>query len=149
MNKLSFKLCVIYNMAAKYRAPIFQLMDKEMDIDWYYSNQIGDIKEMDSSLLKKVTRLQRTNIIGPLYWQHGVMSLINQSEYNIFLALGELFSLSTWGLLLKRKLFYKDKKIYLWSHGWYGREGIIKRWMKKYFLVSLMEHSYIVIMQGI
>ncbi len=132
MAKFS-KLCVIYNMAAKYRAPIFQLMDREMDIDWYYGYQIDDIKEMDSSLLKKVTKLRRTNIIGPLYWQHGVMSLINQSEYNTFLALGELFSLSTWGLLIKRKLFYKNKKIYLWSHGWYGREGIIKRWMKKIF----------------
>lgn len=129
----SSKLCVIYNMAAKYRAPIFQLMDKEMDIDWYYSNQIGDIKEIAPSLLKKVTKLRITNIIGHIYWQHGVMSLINHSEYNTFLALGELFSLSTWGLLIKRKLFYKNKKIYLWSHGWYGREGFIKKWIKRSF----------------
>lgn len=120
-------------MAAKYRAPIFQLMDKDMDIDWYYGEQIGDIKEMESSLLKRVTKLRRLNIFGPIYWQHGVVSLINHSEYNTFLALGELFSLSTWMLLLKRKLFYREKKIYLWSHGWYGREGIIKRWMKKIF----------------
>ncbi len=127
------KLCVIYNMAAKYRAPIFQLMDREIDIDWYYGHQIDDIKEMDSSLLKRVSKLRRSNILGPIYWQHGVVSLINRSEYNIFLILGDLFSLSTWTLLLKRNLFYRDKKIYLWSHGWYGREGRIKRWLKKKF----------------
>ena len=126
------KLCVIYNMAAKYRAPIFQLMDRELDIDWYYGYQDGDIKEMDSSLLKNVIRIPRKNI-GPMYWQSGVTKLINSPNYSIFLALGELFSLSTWILLIKRKLFYKDKKIYLWSHGWYGREGRIKRWLKRTF----------------
>lgn len=127
------KICVIYNMAAKYRAPIFQLMDNEMDIDWYYGYQIDDIKEMDSSLLKRVTKLRRSNIIGPIYWQHGAASLINNPTYDIFLALGDLFSLSTWGLLIKRKFFYRNKRIYLWSHGWYGREGRIKRWAKKTF----------------
>lgn len=127
------KICVIYNMAAKYRAPIFQLMDKEMDIDWYYGYQIGDIKEMDSSLLKNVIKLQRTNIFGSIYWQHRVVSQINNSKYNTILALGELYSLSTWGLLIKRRLFYRNKRIFLWSHGWYGREGKIKRWLKKVF----------------
>ena len=120
-------------MAAKYRAPIFQLMDKEMDIDWYYGYQIDDIKEMDSSLLKRVTKLRRSDIIGPIYWQRGAASLINNPTYDTFLALGDLFSLSTWGLLIKRKIFYRNKRIYLWSHGWYGREGLIKRWMKKIF----------------
>ena len=100
------KICVIYNMAAKYRAPIFQLMDNEMDIDWYYGYQIDDIKEMDSSLLKRVTKLRRSNIIGPIYWQHGAASLINNPTYDIFLALGDLFSLTTWGLLIKRKFYY-------------------------------------------
>lgn len=120
-------------MAAKYRAPIFQLMDKELDVDWYYGYQIGDIKEMDSSLLKRVTKLKRSNIAGPLYWQHNVTKLLNNGDYQIYLALGELFSLSTWILLIKKKLFYPKKKIYLWSHGWYGREGRAKRWLKRIF----------------
>lgn len=56
------KLCVIYNMAAKYRAPIFRLMDKEFDIDWHYGHQIGDIKEMDASELKRVARTGRKSL---------------------------------------------------------------------------------------
>ena len=127
------KLCVIYNMAAKYRAPIFLLMDREMDVDWYYGHQIDDIKEMDSSLLKRVSKLRRSNILGPIYWQHGVTKLMNNSDYRVYLALGELYALSTWCLLVKKKLFCPKKKIYLWSHGWYGRESRMKRWLKKIF----------------
>ncbi|MBD5584535.1 MAG: glycosyltransferase [Clostridia bacterium] len=127
------KICVIYNMAAKYRAPIFQLMDKKFDIDWYYGYQIDDIKEMDASLLQNVAKLKRTNLFGPFYWQHGVLPLIHNLDYTTFIALGDLFALSTWGLLIKRKFLYRDKKVYLWSHGWYGREGRIKRWLKKKF----------------
>lgn len=127
------KLCVIYNMAAKYRAPIFQLMDKKLDIDWYYGYQIDNIKEMDDSLLKNVTKLNRSNFIGPFYWQHGVANLINNDKYKSYVILGDLFSLSTWYLLIRKKLFNHNKKVYLWSHGWYGREGRLKRWLKKCF----------------
>lgn len=127
-----YPLCVIYNMAAKYRAPIFRLMDREMEIDWYYGYQIGDIKEMDPNELKRVTRLNRINF-GPLFWQRGVVGLLGNDQYQQYLMLGELFSLSTWIMLLKKRLFHPKKKIYLWSHGWYGREGRLKRWLKRRF----------------
>lgn len=127
-----YPLCVIYNMAAKYRAPIFRLMDREMEIDWYYGYQIGDIKEMNPTELKRVTRLKRINL-GPLFWQCGVVKLLNDNRYQQYLMLGELFSLSTWIMLLKKRLFHPKKKIYLWSHGWYGREGRVKRWLKRRF----------------
>lgn len=127
------KLCVIYNMAAKYRAPIFQLMDKVLDIDWYYGYQIADIKEMDSSLLKSVTRLQNKMIYHQLYWQSGVIGRLLDKRYDRYLILGELFSLSTWLLLLMKPVIAHKKKIYLWSHGWYGREGRIKRLLKRIF----------------
>lgn len=136
------KLCVIYNMAAKYRTPIFQLMDKELDVDWYYGNQIGDIQEMESSNLKRVTRLERKDLIGPLYVQKNVSELIVKPEYSNFLVLGDLFALSTWMLLIKKKFFNSGKKVYLWSHGWYGREGILKRWLKKIFF-SLADGTFL------
>jgi glycosyltransferase involved in cell wall biosynthesis len=126
-------ICVVYNMAAKYREPIFRLMDKELDIDWYYGDQIGNIKEMDSSKLKNVTRLKRINLSGPLYVQIGVNKLLNNDQYSKYIILGDLFAISTWMMLLRKKLFFPRKKIYLWSHGWYGREGFIKRWLKKIF----------------
>lgn len=127
------KHCIIYNMAAKYRAPIFQLMDRELDIDWYYGKQIGNIQEMDPTLLKNMTRLKRTELFGPLTWQHGVVGLLRNAEYQDYLMLGDLFSLSTWAILLLKPIVARKKKVYFWSHGWYGREGFLKKWLKRIF----------------
>ena len=126
------KLCVIYNMAAKYRAPIFQLMDKELDIDWYFGEPIGDIKGLDSRLLKNATILKRTTFKG-LTWQKGVIKHLRSDKYDKYLMLGEPFTISTWLFMLLRPIFSPKKKVYLWSHGWYGRESFLKRWIKRTF----------------
>lgn len=126
------KLCVVYNMAAMYRAPIFRLMDKEFDINWYYGHQIGDIKEMDASELKHVVRTGRRKI-GPFTWQTGVVKLLWRKEYDTYLMLGEPFTLSSWAICVLKKVLFPKKKIYLWSHGWYGREGWFKKWLKRGF----------------
>lgn len=120
-------------MAAAYRAPIFTLMDKNMNIDWYYGEQMGDIKEMDSTLLHRVVRLKRVNLVGSFSWQKNVIKLLFRKEYKKYLMLGDLNSLSTWSMLLLKPIFFPKKDIYLWSHGWYGRESIIKRWLKRIF----------------
>lgn len=126
------KFCVIYNMAAKYRAPIFQLMDNEMDVDWYYGKPIGNIRELDPKILKHVTKLKRLTF-GPLIWQKGVVKLLNVPEYKQYLILGEPFTISTWMLLILRPFIASKKKIYFWSHGWYGRENFFKKWLKLVF----------------
>lgn len=119
-------------MAAKYREPIFKLMDKKMDIDWYYGDPIGDIKELDQKKLNRVTKLKRITFKN-LTWQKGVIKLLINSEYDKYLILGEPLTISTWIFLLLRPIFASKKKVYFWSHGWYGREGFIKKWLKRIF----------------
>ncbi|WP_286437928.1 glycosyltransferase [Bacteroides acidifaciens] len=126
------KLCVIYNMAAKYRAPIFQLMDVEMDIDWYFGEPIGDIKGLEPETLKNATIIKR-KIWKGLTWQKGVLKHLRSQEYDKYLMLGEPFTLSTWAFMLLKKIIAPNKKIYLWSHGWYGREGFVKKWIKRIY----------------
>ncbi len=123
------KLCVIYNMAAKYRAPIFRLMDHQMGIDWYFGEPIGDIKGLDTTLLKNVTILKRKEWKG-LTWQKRVIPLLHNKNYDKYLMLGEPFTLSTWVFMVLKPIIAPKKKIYLWSHGWYGREGWLKKWIK-------------------
>lgn len=132
MPEASSKLCVIYNMAAKYRAPIFQLMDREMDIDWYFGESIGDIKELDPNSLKNATIIKQ-KVWKVLTWQQGILKHLRNREYDRYLMLGEPFTLSTWAFMLLKKFIAPRKKIYLWSHGWYGREGFIKKWIKRAF----------------
>ncbi|WP_285815056.1 glycosyltransferase [Thomasclavelia cocleata] len=119
-------------MAAKYRAPIFQLMDKEMDVDWYFGNPIGDIKGLEPELLKNATIVNR-KIWKGLTWQKGILKHLVNKKYDRYLMLGEPFTLSTWAFMLLKKIVVPEKKVYLWSHGWYGRENFTKKWIKRAF----------------
>lgn len=125
-------ICVIYNMAATYRAPIFQLMDEKMEIDWYFGKPLGDIKCLDSKLLRSVTTIDRYTWRG-LIWQKGVLKQLKKNNYEKYLMLGEPFTISTWLFMILKPIVAPKKKIYLWSHGWYGREGFIKKYIKRCF----------------
>ena len=128
------KLCLLYNFAPKYREGIFTLIDKEFDCKWYFGCNDTDIKGLDYSLLKDVTELEVRRLpVKPFTWQKGALALLNNPEFHTFFILGDVFSLSTWALLLKHKLRHRNKRIYLWTHGWYGKESAIKRWLKKRF----------------
>ena len=125
---------MIYNFAPSYREAIFKLIDQEYDCDWYFGDNKTDIKGLDMSVLKRVQLLKNQVIFcRPLYYQKGVLSLLRKQEYTTYFMLGDLFCLSTWlmGLLVRR--FYPEKRIYFWSHGWYGKERSWKRWLKKIF----------------
>ena len=124
------KICLIYNFAQHYRSNIFILMDNELTIDFVFGNKFGDVKKMDYSLLKNVKEVTNaTFIIKPLTYQRNVLQLFE--KYSTFIMLGDLHCISTWIMLFLGNFF--NKKIYLWSHGWYGKEGKIKSIIKKIF----------------
>lgn len=125
------ELCIIYNFDQKYREGIFKLMEKHYSCHWVFGHNDTDIKGIDKGVLKDVTYVTNKTIAGPIHYQKGVTGLL--FRYDRFIMLGELFSLSTWLMLFLKVLFCRKKKIYLWSHGWYGREGFLKRWLKKRF----------------
>lgn len=124
-------ILIIYNFAQLYRKAIFQQIENCWSCNWIFGHNKTDIKELDTNLLKNVIFIDNKKIIGSFYWQAGAYK--NALNYGTILALGEPFNLSTWAILLKNKISRNKKKIYLWSHGWYGREGIIKKWMKQLF----------------
>lgn len=131
-------LCLVYNFAPKYREGIFKLIDKEYTCHWYFGENKTDIKGLELSMLKKVQCLKTNTVIRqPLYWQKGVVGLLRKKEFETFFILGELHCLSTWMFLLWKKLFYREKRIYFWTHGWYGKETRIKAFLKKIFFKSV------------
>ena len=123
------RLCLIYNYAQHYRTSIFKLIDKEFDCDFVFGDSMGDVKKMDYTLLKGNVREVHNKKIGGAYFQQGVLKLLRQN-YNRYIMLGETRCISTWIFLLFSK-FYKNKKVYMWSHGWYGKESKIERIIKK------------------
>lgn len=128
------KLCLIYNFAPRYREGIFRLIDREYDCDWYFGDNATDIKGLDLSVLGHVEILQN-RIVGraPWYFQKGVLRLVRKKEYSTYFMLGDVYCLSTWFLAIVLKCFYPRKRVYFWSHGWYGKEGVVKKWLKKMF----------------
>lgn len=118
-------------MASSYRSAIYRALDDEFDIDWFFSDVAGGIREIDLRTFKSCRKLSTVKVLGKASWQKGVVQLLWSSNYDRYLLLGELSSLSTWTVLLLN--FVLKKRIYLWSHGWYGRENFVKKLIKRLF----------------
>ena len=117
---MSRKLCLIFNQASHYREAIYCAIDKEYDCDWYFSDCRDGIKQMDLSLLKNTFSYKIYRFHNIFYWERGIIKLLFKKEYQVFLKLGESRSLSGYVFNWIAKLM--GKKVYLWTHGWYGKE---------------------------
>lgn len=130
------KLCLIYNTAPRYREAVFRAIDAEYDCDWYFGETKTDIKEMDMSLLKNVKYYKTIGNPSKLYWKKGLLKLLFEKKYQNFFMLAEVRSITDWLFFWLAHTFLSKKKIYIWTHGWYGKEsGIIakmKLWLFKH-----------------
>lgn len=125
------KLCVIYNFAAHYRAPVFVEIDQSYDCDWFFGKSNCDIKKMDYALLKgNVTEIDNKCMMGG-NWQKGVLKLLRRKEYDKFLVFAQTKDFSTWAFGLMARLFHSKKRVFFWSHGFYGKETHMERVVKK------------------
>lgn len=129
------KLCLIFNQASHYREAIYCAIDKEYNCDWYFSNSTDGIKQMDLSLLKNTYHFNTYNFHNALYWEKGIIKLLFKKEYQVFLKLGESRSLT--GYIFNWMAQIMGKKVYLWTHGWYGKEKGINAFLK----LQLFKHA--------
>ena len=137
------KIALIYNYAQHYRTNIFTLMDKDMNIDFYFGDDMGDVKKMDYSLIKhSIVEIHNSNI-GPFEWQSDVVKLAFK-PYDSYIILAGPMSLSTWLFTICARIM--GKQIIFWSHGWYGKENKIQKLIKKIFFrlpsINLLYGNY-------
>lgn len=129
MNK---KICCIFNLAPRYNAPIFNLMDQEIGCDFYFGDKLPlpilrmNYDELDG--FKKT--LRNIFFLGNFYWQKGALKLIFK-PYNSYILTGEPYNITTWLIMILAKIMKKET--ILWSHGYYGDETFLKRKVKKIF----------------
>ena len=125
-------ICLIYNYAQHYRKGIFLLMEEELNCDFYFGDKMADVKKLDYVLLRNFRKeLSSKKIFAAIYWQPGAIQLIFKKQYSKYILLGEYYCFSTWLILILK--YFTRKKVYLWSHGCYGNEGFLKRFIKKIF----------------
>ena len=124
------RIILIYNFAQHYRTSIFKLIDDTFDADYIFGDSMSDVKKMDYALLKgEVSETHTRRLFGGWYWQPKVVSSLFKKS-SAYLLLGETRALSTWVFLMLSRFFSK-KKVYLWSHGWYGKETVVEKAIKK------------------
>ncbi len=125
---MKHKVCFFNQSSVHYRKNIFMLMDQELGIDFYFgdSRKQGAIKELDTSCLKNFKGYFHNIGFGPIYWQNGAIRLL-WSDYTDLFTTATHYCLSAWVILLLAPLF--GKRVYLWSHGAYGSERGLKKWL--------------------
>lgn len=116
------KLCLINNTAPRYREAIYRAIDVEYDCDWYFGHTKTDIKEMDISCLKNVTYYKTVGNPEKWYVKWGTLRLLFKRKYQTYFSLFSTRSITDWVFIWLAFKFFKKKKFYIWTHGWYGKE---------------------------
>ena len=123
------KLCLISITASHYRTRIYSLIDKEIGCNFIFGKDNTTVKRMDTSLLKSSCDIENHTIWGAIYSQPGLTSLVK--DYDVIINDLGILCLSAWKMMLLAKL--RGQKVITWGHGWYGREGFTKKWLKRMY----------------
>ena len=128
--RLSMKVCLLSITASHYRARVYSEMDKQMDVDFIFGVDSTSVKRMDTSVLKKSIDVPNKYWgSSKWYYQSGVLS--KTRKYDVIINDLGIFCLTAW-LILIRGIFIRQK-VYNWDHGWYGRENLIKKILKRIY----------------
>lgn len=128
------RIAMLFPYAPSYREAIYKLMDKELEIDWFFcGNARRNLRLLDYSVLKHCNlSMEETKICGSVVYYKGIEKL-NLKQYDAIVCAGVIRSLSEWWLLQKIGRGMSKPKIYLWTHGWYGKESNLQKLIKKFF----------------
>lgn len=131
MGKDKYKTCCLFNVAAHYRAPIYKLMDKELNCDFFIGDEVlTPLKKMRYNELSGFKEELKNIHFGHMIWQRYAIKIIFKG-YENYIITGEPACLTTWIILILAR--FTSKKTFLWTHGWYGRENKKKKFIKKLF----------------
>ena len=125
------KLCLIFNAAPHYRKEIFDLIDKTYNAYFVIGSGIKDIKSLDmSNFRNKVVYTTDVKFKGRGIWQKKILSYVFK-DFETYLIGDDIYKVNHWIFLILCKI--KHKKVYSWTHGWYGKETKIKTIIKKVY----------------
>ena len=137
------KLCLYFNTPSLYREEIYTRIENKYECDWYFSSDDFKVKTFDASKFKSVHWLDSRKF-GYFFWAKGMLKLLREN-YNQYILVGETRNLSLYVFLILKIMFYRRKKVLLWSHGYYGKET----WIQKYiFKRPLMKMADAILVYG-
>lgn len=137
-NNLIMKTIFILNHPPYYRKSIFKLLEANLDCEFAFGFlKKGNIKSLNKTdFNNSFISLKTINFFFNLYYIFGSLRLSLKNKYDNIVLTGEFKSINTWVILIVN-FFNSKKKVYLWTHGYYGSENLFKRIIKKiYFFLS-------------
>ena len=145
LNKLDIltkkeKILFITNFFPSYRKSIWEklLSNKKSNVIFYFDPiqnegiQVEDLFFSDSNNQENnFKRVKNFYFFGRVIWQSRIIKDCLSASFDQAIFLGDMNILSTWiGLIICR---LRNKKTILWTHGFYGRENFIKRYLRILF----------------
>lgn len=125
------KICLLSIIASHYRTRIYEEMQREFRCDFIFGDEPDtSVRRMDTSVLDRCTTLPNRHL-GHSNWYYQPGLLRRTRSYDVLINDLGIFCLSAWILLLVARL--RGQRIYHWDHGWYGREGRVKKLIKHLF----------------
>lgn len=128
------KVVMYFPYAASYRAPIYQLIDEEFECEWHFcsnANERYKLRFMDYSKLKHLSfNHKEVYIYGDLKFSTGLGSIIIPKNGALIIP-GNIRDLSTWLLMIKGKI--QRRKVFVWTHGFYGKENKVEILLKRIY----------------
>lgn len=124
------KICLLSITASHYRYRVYSEMQKQLGCDFVFGIDNTTVKRLDSSKLGNVLNVPNRYIGNSLiYYQPNIIR--EMKNYKILINDLGIFSITAWALLVIAK--FRGQKIYNWDHGWYGREGFVKKILKRIY----------------
>jgi len=124
-------IAFVLNYAPHYREFILKKIDQELNADLYFGNiPNSSIKKLDYNELRNFKKELKTLKFKNIYWYVGSLQVVFKPYKKIILT-GDPQILSNWLILIIGKIL--GKKVYLWTHGWYGKEEGLKKYIKKIY----------------
>lgn len=114
--------------ASHYRLRIYELMQKTFGCKFIFGVDDTSVKRLDTSKFPGSTDVPN-KMIGNTNWSYQPHALKLTNNFDIIINDLGIYSISAWAVLLKSK--FTKQKVYNWDHGWYGREGLLKKWIKR------------------
>ena len=129
------RLCCIFNIPSLYREKIYLDLDETYKCEWFFEKEINDINLFDINKLHSATILSHRKFLGRLYRMKGLTwKLWRRKDFDAYLMIGAPMCVSIWAICVIIRFLYPKKRIYFWTHGWYGKETPSEAIIKKLFL---------------
>jgi glycosyltransferase involved in cell wall biosynthesis len=130
-------VAIVYRFFALYRLPILKKLVNDKDINFYFISDFiagNDVKGIDFAKESEFNgrHFKVSNIwVKKFLWQRGLIKILLNERFDTVIFLGEDRTLSTWLAMILMRM--RNTKVYLWSHGIYGREALLKKKIRVLF----------------